>query len=122
MDIKCDFLFHKPFLQISEERTDNYLRLDDVDYFVSYLNSDYKSNKGGNSFVFALYVAQTYDEDAIPERVIKISKNPEPYKNNRILPKEKNQRFRQEIAALYDCKQRNVSNVIDIAFDGNLLC
>jgi serine/threonine protein kinase len=122
MDIKCDFLFHKPFLQISEERTDNYLRLDDVDYFVSYLDSDYKSNKGGNSFVFALYVAQTYDEDAIPERVIKISKNPEPYKNNRIILKDKNQRFRQEIAALYDCKQRNVSNVIDIAFDGNLLC
>lgn len=31
MDIKCDFLFHKPFLQISEIRTENYLRLDDVD-------------------------------------------------------------------------------------------
>lgn len=124
MDIKCDFLFHKPFLQISEIRTENYLRLDDVEYFVSSLNSEFKSNKGGNSFVFALYVAQTYNEDAIPERVIKISKYPEPYnyKKNKIKQKNINKRFRQEIEALYDCKQRDVGNVIDIAFDGNLIC
>ena len=124
MDVKCDFLFHKPFLQISEIRTENYLRLDDVEYFVSFLNSEFKSNKGGNSFVFALYVAQTYNEDAIPERVIKISKYPEPYnyKKNRIRQKNINKRFRQEIEALYDCKQRDVGNVIDIAFDGNLIC
>lgn len=124
MDIKCDFLFHKPFLQISEIRTENYLRLDDVEYFVSFLNSEFKSNKGGNSFVFALYVAQTYNEDAIPERVIKISKYPEPYnyKKNKIRHKDINKRFRQEIEALYDCKQRDVGNVIDIAFDGNLIC
>ena len=124
MDIKCDFLFLKPFLQISEIRTENYLRLDDVEYFVSFLNSEFKSNKGGNSFVFALYVAQTYNEDAIPERVIKISKYPEPYnyKKNKIKQKNINKRFRQEIEALYDCKQRDVGNVIDIAFDGNLIC
>lgn len=124
MDIKCDFLFHKPFLKISEIRTENYLRLDDVEYFVSFLNSDFKSNKGGNSFVFALYVAQTYNEDAMPERVIKISKYPEPYNyiRNKIRQKNINKRFRQEIEALYDCKQRDVGNVIDIAFDGNLIC
>ena len=119
MDVKCDFLFHKPFLQISEIRTENYLRLDDVEYFVSFLNSEFKSNKGGNSFVFALYVAQTYNEDAIPERVIKISKYPEPYNYKKNIIR---QRFRQEIEALYDCKQRDVGNVIDIAFDGNLIC
>ena len=124
MDVKCDFLFHKPFLQISEIRTENYLRLDDVEYFVSFLNSEFKSNKGGNSFVFALYVAQTYNEDAMPERVIKISKYPEPYNyiRNKIRQKNINKRFRQEIEALYDCKQRDVGNVIDIAFDGNLIC
>lgn len=54
MDVKCDFLYNKPYLLISEDRTENYLRLDDVEYFVSYLSSDYKSNKGGNSFVYAL--------------------------------------------------------------------
>ena len=124
MDVKCYFLFHKPFLQISEIRTENYLRLDDVEYFVSFLNSEFKSNKGGNSFVFALYVAQTYNEDAMPERVIKISKYPEPYNytRNKIRQKNINKRFRQEIEALYDCKQRDVGNVIDIAFDGNLIC
>lgn len=122
MDIKCDFLFNKQNLQISEDRTKNYLRLEDVEYFVSYLNSDFKSNKGGNSFVFALYVAQTYDENALPEKVIKISRFSELFKNNKIRKKEKNKRFRQEIIALYDCKSRNVGNVIDIDFDGNLIC
>lgn len=122
MDVKCDFLFNKPNLQISENRTENYLRLDDVEYYVSYLNSDFKSNKGGNSFVYALYVAQTYDEDAIPEKVIKISKFPEVYKKEKIKTKERNKRFRQEVSALYDCKSRKVGNVIDIDFDGNLIC
>ena len=89
MDIKCDFLFNKQNLQISEDRTKNYLRLEDVEYFVSYLNSDFKSNKGGNSFVFALYVAQTYDENALPEKVIKISRFSELFKNNKIRKKEK---------------------------------
>ena len=46
MDVKCDFLFIKPNLQISENRIENYLRLDDVEYYVSYLSSDFKSNKG----------------------------------------------------------------------------
>lgn len=73
MDVKCDFLYNKQNLSVSEIRTENYLRLDNVEYFVSYLSSDYKSNKGGNSFVYALYEAQTYDEDAIPAKVIKIS-------------------------------------------------
>lgn len=122
MDIKCGFLFYKTNLQISDNCTENYLRLGDVEYFVSYLNSDFKSNKGGNSFVYALYVAQTYNEDAIPAKVIKISKYPEPYKNEKVKPKEKNKRFRQEIAALYDCKDKNVGNIIDIDFDGNLIC
>lgn len=122
MDVKCDFLFNKHCLQISEDRTENYLRLDDVDYFVSYLNSEFKSNKGGNSFVYALYVAQTCDEDAVPEKVIKISKYSEKFKRERVIKAEKNKRFRQEVAALYDCKSRKVGNIIDIDFDGNLIC
>lgn len=122
MDIKCDFLFQKPFLKISENRTDNFLRLDGVDYYVSYLNADFRSNKGGNSFVFTLYAAQPDNEDAIPEKVIKISKYPETYKNKKIWTKNINKRFRQEIDALYDCKEHKVGNVIDIAFDGNLIC
>lgn len=122
MDVRCDFLFQRSSLQISKVRTENYLRLDDVDYYLSYLSSDYTSNKGGNSFVFSLYAAQTYNEDAMPERVIKISKYSEPYKNNRVRPRERNKRFRQEIEALYDCNKQKVGNVINIDFDGNLIC
>lgn len=122
MDVKCDFVFQKPNLQISENLKENYLRLDDIDYYVSYLNSEFKSNKGGNSFVYALYVAQTYDEDAIPEKVIKISKFFEPYKKNKVRLKDKNKRFRQEVEALYDCNKQKVGNVINIDLDGNLIC
>ena len=122
MDVKCDFVFQKPNLQISENLKENYLRLDYIDYYVSYLNSEFKSNKGGNSFVYALYVAQTYDEDAIPEKVIKISKFFEPYKKNKVRLKDKNKRFRQEVEALYDCNKQKVGNVINIDLDGNLIC
>ena len=95
MDIKCDFLFQKPFLKISENRTDNFLRLDGVDYYVSYLNADFRSNKGGNSFVFTLYAAQPDNEDAIPEKVIKISKYPETYKNKKIWTKNINKNVKK---------------------------
>lgn len=122
MNVKCDFVFQKPNLLISEDLKENFLRLDDIDYYVAYLNSEFKSNKGGNSFVYALYVAQTYDEDTIPEKVIKISKFYEPYKNNKVRSRDINKRFRQEIEALYDCNKQKVGNVINIDFDGNLIC
>lgn len=124
MDVKSDFLFNNHNLQISEDRTKNRLYLDKVEFYVSYLNSEFKSNKGGNSFVYALYIAQTYDEDAMPVKVIKISKYPERFNKNKekVIATEKNKRFRQEIAALYDCKSQNVGNIIDIDFDGNLMC
>lgn len=55
MDVKCDFLYNKQNLSVSEIRTENYLRLDNVEYFVSYLSSDYKSIKAG-IHLFMLYM------------------------------------------------------------------
>lgn len=122
MDIECNFLYKDSKFDISEERARNYLKLNNIEYYVSYLNANYKSNKGGNSFVYALYTAQIDNEDAIPEKVIKISKYYEKYINNRIKKSYKNNRFRQEIEALYDCKAKKVNNIIDIDCDGNLIC
>ena len=100
----------------------NHLRIDSVDYFVSYLSADYNSNKGGNSFVFKLFEAQNYDEESEPSKVIKISKRFESYFNGKVTPSVYNSRFRQEIEALYVCKDKKVDNVVEIECDVNLIC
>lgn len=122
MEVKCDFIYNGYALLISGDIEKNYISINGTDYFVSYIDPITKSNKGGNSFVFKLYQAQTFDEDAEPDKVIKISKNKEKYSNDRIIESKRNQRFRQEIDALYDCKQKGVGNVIEISEKGSLLC
>ena len=122
MDIKCDFIFNGNILQIDDDIEKNYIAINGTEYFVSYIDPITKSNKGGNSFVFKLFQAQTFNEDAEPVSVMKISKRKEIFKNNRTIESAKNRRFRQEVAALYDCKSKNVGNVIEIGTDGNLIC
>lgn len=122
MDIKCDFIYNGYALQISDDIEKNYISINGTDYFVSYIDPVTKTNKGGNSFVFKLYQAQTFDENAEPDKVIKISKNKERYSKDRVIKAKRNQRFRQEIDALYDCKEKGVGNVIEIVADGNLIC
>lgn len=123
MDVECNFRYNKAGLEISNEITKNYLTVDGIDYYLSYLNPQIKANKGGNSYVFALFVAQEFDDESIPDKVIKISKNAEKIvKGGRIIQKDKNRRFRQEVQALYNCKECRVGNVVDISFDGNLKC
>lgn len=122
MTVKCDFSYSKPYLNISNDLTKNYLRLDSVDYYVSYLSADYNSNKGGNSYVFKLFTAQDYDEESIPAKVIKISKRFETYNNGRVIPSIYNNRFRQEVEALYECKRQRVENVVEIEYNGDLIC
>ena len=122
MDVECNFRCSKMGFEISDDIKKNYLVIDGVDYYVSYLNPQIKANKGGNSFVFALFVAQEFDDESVPDRVIKISRFQESVKGERIIEKRKNQRFRQEVQALYDCKERRVGNIVDICMDGNLKC
>ena len=50
MNVNSGFTYSKPNLNISNDLRQNHLRIDSVDYFVSYLNADYNSNKGGNSY------------------------------------------------------------------------
>lgn len=123
MDVECNFRYNKAGLEISNEITKNYLTVDGIDYYLSCLNPQIKANKGGNSYVFALFVAQEFDDESIPDKVIKVSKNAEKIvKGGRIIQKDKNRRFRQEVQALYNCKKCRVGNVVDISFDGNLKC
>lgn len=127
MEIKCDFIFNGYALLISDDIKKNYISINGIDYYVSYIDPITKSNKGGNSFVFKLYQAQTFNEYVEPDKVIKISKNREKVKideNGLITIKEhyKNRRFREEINALYYCKDNCVGNVIEIYEDGSLIC
>ena len=122
MNVNCGFTYSKPYLNISNDLRQNHLRIDSVDYYVSYLSADYNSNKGGNSFVFKLFEAQNYDEESEPSKVIKISKRFETYYNGKVTSSVYNSRFRQEIEALYACKDKSVDNVVEIECDGNLIC
>lgn len=89
MDIKCDFIFNGYILQLDDNIENNYIAINGTEYFVSYIDPITKSNKGGNSFVFKLFQAQTFNEDADPVSVMKISKRKERFKNNRTIESEK---------------------------------
>lgn len=124
MEVHSQFRYFSSGIEISDIIEKNYIQIDNTDYFLSYLDLQHKRNKGGNSFVFAMYDAQTYDEgNTDPCKVIKISKqNDAINKIKKIIPHSRNKRFFQEIMALYDCKQRNTDNVIEIFDSGHFLC
>lgn len=123
MEVHTQFQFIQGGINISDNITENYIRINNIEYYLSYLDSSHKGNKGGNSFVFALFEAQSYDENSDPIKVIKISKyNDNKNKRNQIIRHYKNKRFVQEIAALYDCKNKNTGNVIEIFEDGHIWC
>ena len=121
MEVKCNFRCEGRVLKLSDDITHNLLTLNHVDYYVYYLTSKNEGNKGGHSFVFKLYEAQTYDEDASPASIIKIDKNPKKYKG-RVLGGARRDRFRQEVEALYICKENELENVVRIFCDGYLIC
>lgn len=121
MEVKCNFRCEGRVLKLSDDITHNLLTLNHVDYYVYYLASKNEGNKGGHSFVFKLYEAQTYDEDASPVSIIKIDKNPKKYKG-RVLGGVRRDRFRQEVEALYICKENGLENVVRIFCDGYLIC
>lgn len=122
MTVISPFLYNGYSLVISDVITENQIEINGTDYFVYYLEPNIKSNKGGNSFVFKLYLAQEFDQDAEPDKIIKISRNKDRFNKNTIIESEWNKRFRQEIDALYNCKQKGVGNVIEIFENGNLIC
>ena len=85
------------------------------DYYLGYLSHNEKGNKGGNSYVFALYNAQEeFNEESEPINVIKISKRPAKSKQRSWVPGSKNRRFVSEVEALTECKVKHHQNVIRI--------
>lgn len=126
VEVHSQFQFDQGVIIIANNIRENYIRIDNTDYYLSYLDPRYKGNKGGNSFVFAMYDAQDFGENegnAVPCKVIKICKFPAKTNNqNKIIPDFRTKRFVQEIQALTDCKQRKTSYVIEIFDNGFLWC
>ena len=45
---------------IYEDIPQNTITIDNIDYFVYYIDPNFKKSKGANSYVFALYQAQKF--------------------------------------------------------------
>lgn len=121
MEVISNFRFDGHIIWISDNITENLLTFDHVDYYAYFLSSDYKGNKGGHSFVFKLYEAQTYNEESCPVCIIKIDKNPKKYKD-RVIGRVRRDRFQQEVEALKICKEKSLDNVMQIMYDGFIIC
>lgn len=103
---------NKDFLPVDIQKPlENLITIDKIDYYFTPLGEF--GNKGGNSIILKLFLAQEFDTEDIeygnPDRVLKISKVP--YKNN---PSKYNIRFDREIQALVNCKAKNHQNIITI--------
>lgn len=112
-----------PLLNSPDPR-ENPITIDSIDYYMGPLNRDYNGNKGGNSFVYKLYLRPDYDDgNEEPTSIIKISKNKEYYNIQEKKPKKcfpKNDRFRREVDALQRCKEKGVLDIIEIFDSGNI--
>lgn len=95
----------------------NLISIDNTDYIISYLKNKIPGNKGGNSFIFTLTPAQEYEDGVTPTHVLKICKYT--FKGNKFY-KSIHKRFYREVEALFECKKRNFSNVIEIYHSGIL--
>ncbi|WJS93390.1 protein kinase family protein [Flavobacterium johnsoniae] len=98
-------------IKLSDNQDENYIEIDNEDFFLSYLNADFKSNKGASSNLFILHDPNGDTED----RVIKICKTP-------LNPAARTQdkritRFKREIKAFTLVKKYNLSGVV--IFFGN---
>lgn len=120
MAINTPFVYERNCICIDKEITNNAITIDGIDYFVYYLNPEYKNSKGANSYVFALYQAQNYmeNDEYVPDKVIKISNK----RDNNKSRSENNKRFYREIDALIECKNRHIHNIVAISSFGQLSC
>lgn len=112
---------------IQLEKLDTYknvVNIDNVDYFLGYLNPDIKGNKGANSYVFTLTASQDdseYNSDR-PQKVIKISRRSDNYNGQKISRHQKNERFYREMFALLLCKKHKMNNIVKIETRGHIVC
>lgn len=121
--VEANFRYeHKEIIWNSEEGK-NLINILGVDYYIYKLNDAFRKSKGSNSFVFKLVEAQSeYVIDSEkPCKAIKVSNKYELKKNNS-LSMRNNGRFKSEIEALEQCKQKHIQNIIEIDCSGYIKC
>lgn len=110
-------------IELAKDDYDNSITIEGVDYVLRNLRDEISGNRGGNSSVFRLIVADELDQeeefDQVTEYVIKISNIPNniphsSYTHNR------RQRFKREIIALKKAAKRNLQNVVKLITDGEI--
>jgi serine/threonine protein kinase len=98
-----------------ENPFENIIEIEGVDYVVCYLNNVNKKSKGGNSYILTLHNAQEFEENGYdkPDLVLKLSKY-------QIVKRKKkgNERFENEIKALFNCNEKKFQNVISVYHTG----
>lgn len=121
--LEAQHRFENNYWKINDDIQKNFIEINNNEYFLYHLDPTIKGNKGGNSIVFALYDAQSYDEDEenIPISAIKISNKEYRIRGGVIELSKKNKRFENEVNALYYCQSKKCRNVIDIEVAGKIL-
>ena len=124
MAVKTTFLYQNNIIVLDEDIKKNVLSINNVDYYVCSINPQFGRNKGANSFVFKLYPCQDFVDayNSVPQKVIKVSKYFDLNNGDEIEDSEYNQRFRDEIEALKDCKSHHINNIIEIDYDDHIVC
>lgn len=115
---------------IADSRTGNNIQIDQpndyivniegADYIVYYLNEN-GSNKGGNSIIMKLLLAQNFDFEDLnyesPDLILKIHKDRIKSPNPNLYSRGQ-KRFMKETLALDSCKKMKLQNVIEIYHTG----
>ncbi len=124
MAVKTTFLYQNNIIVLEKDINKNVISINNVDYYVCSLDPQITRNKGANSFVYKLYPCQDFVDmdNSIPQKAIKISKYYDIISNGKIEGCEYNQRFRDEIEALKDCKRHHVNNIIEIDYYDHIVC
>lgn len=101
--------------------TNNYVSINNEDFYAGLLDINFKRNKGAHSFVFALYDAQSYDENAIPVYALKISNAHDELIDGNVVVSWPNKAFYSEIECLKKCNANSARNVVSLICDGKFL-
>jgi len=122
--IKLPFSVNKKSkeIELDDNVINNFITINNTDYFIGPINPNFKHSKGAHSFVLGLFDAQSYeDEDEhIPINTIKISNVYDEIIKGNIRIHPKNGSFFSEIKALKHCSKNKTNNVVDISYDGYL--
>ncbi|MDB4902207.1 MAG: serine/threonine protein kinase [Mucilaginibacter sp.] len=110
-------------ITLAKDGYDNIINIDGNDYEMRNLSDTVKGNRGGNSNVFKLVVADNDDEDyedeSSSELIIKIS-NIQTNQSHSYYTQNRKQRFLREIIALKRANQYRLPNVVKIINHGEI--